>query len=297
MRDLEKQCYHESAIWKQSHQCHGIDKKPLEIYMFIDPICPECWALEPILKKLQIEYGQYFSLKYVLSGRLATLNMNSRKKIKNIADLWEKTASRTGISCDGSLWFHDPVSSPFVASVAIKAAELQGRRAGTRFLRKLQEVLFLKNKNISTLDVLIECAEAVNLDVEEFISDIHSDCAAKAFQCDLKITSEMEVTEIPTLVFFNENIEEEGIKISGYYPYNIYEHILTEMLPMKPERTAPPPLIEFLQYFKLVGTADIAIVYNMTPADVEREMKKLLLQQVVIKLPVKHGVVWKYIGD
>ena len=40
----------------------------------------------------------------------------------------------------------------------------------------------------------------------------------------------MEVSEIPTLVFFNENIEEEGIKITGYYPYEIYVQILTEML-------------------------------------------------------------------
>ena len=55
----------------------------------------------------------------------------------------------------------------------------------------------------------------MGLDVTEFLSDIHSNSAAKAFQCDLKITSEMEVSEIPTLVFFNENIEEEGIKITG----------------------------------------------------------------------------------
>ena len=39
----------------------------------------------------------------------------------------------------------------------------------------------------------------------------------------------MEVTEIPTLVFFNENIEEEGIKITGYYPYDVYVQILEEM--------------------------------------------------------------------
>ena len=54
--------------------------------------------------------------------------------------------------------------------------------------------------------------QKVGLDVEEFLHDINSSSAAKGFQCDLKITSEMEVTEIPSLVFFNQNIEEEGIK-------------------------------------------------------------------------------------
>ena len=56
-----------------SYPCHCNENKPLEIYMFIDPLCPECWALEPIMKKLQIEYGQYFTIKYVISGRLASL--------------------------------------------------------------------------------------------------------------------------------------------------------------------------------------------------------------------------------
>ncbi|GAE45147.1 GTP pyrophosphokinase domain [Mesobacillus boroniphilus JCM 21738] len=63
--------------------CHSLDKKPIEIYMFVDPLCPECWALEPIIKKLQIEYGNYFSIRHVLSGKLATLNMSRKKTLRN----------------------------------------------------------------------------------------------------------------------------------------------------------------------------------------------------------------------
>ncbi|MBA4536440.1 DsbA family protein [Bacillus aquiflavi] len=281
----------------KSHHCHGSDKKPLEIYMFIDPLCPECWALEPILKKLQIEYGCYFSLKYVLSGRLATLNLNSRRKFKSIAELWEKTASRSGMSCDGGVWFQNPISSPFLASVAIKAAELQGRRAGIRFLRKLREFLFLEKQNISNIDILIQCAKNANLEVEEFLSDIHSESAAKAFQCDLKITSEMEVNEIPTLVFFNENIEEEGIKVTGYYQYDVYVQVLEEMISTQLTRNEPPPLEVFLKHFKVVASKEIALVYNMTVNDVEHHMRKLILKQVVERIPVKFGTFWKYIGQ
>lgn len=276
------------------HLCHGSEKKPLEIYMFIDPLCPECWALEPTIKKLMIEYGQYFTLKHVLSGRLATLNLGIKQKYDSIANLWEKTASRSGMSCDGNVWFENPISSPYLAFIAIKAAELQGRRAGIRFFRKLQEVLFLEKQNVSDFEVLIQCAKSVGLDVEEFIADIHSNSAAKAFQCDLKITSEMDVQEIPTLVFFNENIEDEGIKITGCYPYEIYVEIMEEMLQQKPERSAPPPLETFLQYFKLVASKEIAVVYNKTILEVEKEMKKLQLKQIVEQVPVKHGVFWKY---
>jgi predicted DsbA family dithiol-disulfide isomerase len=278
-----------------SYPCHCNDQKPLEIYMFFDPLSAECWALEPILKKLKIEYGNYFTLRHILSGKIATLNLDRKHKFESIAELWDKTACRSGMSCDGSLWLENPISSPYLASIAIKAAELQGRKSGIRFLRKLQEKLFLEKQNISTLEVLQSCAEAVGLDVTEFLSDIHSNSAAKAFQCDLKITSEMEVSEIPTLVFFNENIEEEGIKITGYYPYEIYEQIITEMLDEKPIPTNPPPLEAFLKHYHVVASKEVAVVYNKSIQEAERDLKKLQLKQVVEKLPVKHGTFWRYI--
>ncbi|MEH7300313.1 ClpXP adapter SpxH family protein [Neobacillus drentensis] len=278
-------------------RCGGIEKKPIEIYMFIDPLCPECWAIEPILKKLKIEYGRYFSIKHVLSGRLADLNLSKKKNYETIADLWEKTASRSGMSCDGTLWLENPVDTPFTVSIAIKAAELQGRRAGIRFFRRIQEMLFLEKQNISNLEVLKDCAKTSGLDVEEFLSDIHSESAAKAFQCDLKITSEMDVTEIPTLVFFNENAEDEGIKITGTYPYEVYVQILEEMLSEKPVLSPPPPLESFMKFFKFVASKEIAVVYNMSISQIEREMKKLLLKQVVEQIPAKYGTFWRYIED
>ncbi len=79
--------------------------------------------------------------------------------MKNLAQVWEKTASRSGMSCDGSLWFENPLSSPYTASIAIKAAELQGRKLAIRFLRKLQEFVFIGKKDISNIEVLTECAK------------------------------------------------------------------------------------------------------------------------------------------
>ncbi len=274
---------------------HCNENKPLEIYMFIDPLSPDCWALEPNMKKLHIEYGRYFRIKYVISGRLSSLNMSKNHSFEHIAERWDKAASRFGMSCDGSLWLDNPISTPYLASIAIKAAELQGRKAGIRFLRKLQEMVFLKKQNISTFEVLRICAEKVGLDVNEFISDIHSNSAAKAFQCDLKITSEMEVTEIPTLVFFNENIEDEGIKITGHYSYDVYVQIIEEMLQEEPVRSSPPPLEVFLKQFELVASKEVAVVYNKTIQEVERELKKLQLKHRVEKIPVKYGTFWKFI--
>ncbi len=288
---------HNISDWIKRQHCYDVGKKPLEIYIFIDPLSPECWGLEPIIKKLQIEYGQLFSLRHVLIGNISSLNIGKRKRLESIAQVWKKTASRSGMSCDGNLWFENPINSPFIASVAIKAAELQGRKLAIRFLRKLQECVFIENKNISNMDILTECAASVALDVDEFIDDMTSSSAAKGFQCDLKITNEMGVHEIPSLVFFNQNIEEEGIKISGLYPYEVYVQILDEMLKGLPEPSPPPSLEQFVSCFKLVATKEIESVYNMSKATVENEMKKLVLKQVVQKIPAKHGTFWRYTGD
>jgi predicted DsbA family dithiol-disulfide isomerase len=279
---------------KSSQMLQRNEKKPLEIYSFVDPLCPECWALEPTIKKLFIEYGKYFSLRHVISGKLTRLNFGQKKQYENIAELWEKTASRTGMSCDGNLWLENPISSPYLASVAVKAAELQGRKKGIQFLRKLQEVMFLEKQNISSFNVLKDCAHEVGLDIQEFLTDIHSDSASKAFQCDLKITSEMDVQEIPTLVFFNANVEEEGLKVTGLYPYEVYVQIIEEMLSMKPEAASPPPLEEFLKHYKTVATKEVAVVYNLPINKAEKELKKLQLKQKVEQLPAKYGMFWRY---
>ncbi|WP_230199502.1 ClpXP adapter SpxH family protein [Bacillus testis] len=283
--------------WLHAHHCSQVGKKPIEIYVFIDPLCPECWALEPVLKKLQMEYGKIINIKHVLSGKLASLNFHgSTRKTKKIKALCEKGVNRHDVTCAKCIPLSAPdIIMPYNASLAIKAAELQGKRNGIRFLRTLQEFLFLKRKNISDLSVLIECAQAAKIDIEEFKVDFRSNAAIKAFQCDLKITAEMDVQEIPTMVIFNENIEDEGIKVSGLYPYDVYLSILAEMFPSLPEPSPLPDIESFVRFYNVVATREVAVAYNLDDQTAEKELKKLLLQQIVLHLPTKkYGTFWKY---
>ncbi|WP_042338150.1 ClpXP adapter SpxH family protein [Bacillus andreraoultii] len=266
------------------------NNRPLELYLFIDPLCSDCFSLEPVIKKLQFEYGHYFSLTYVLSGKLTNLNKDHRKARSKL----EKTINRKCIDC-GELEAEQNVNSPYLASIAVKAAELQGKKAGIRFLRKLQEYVYLKGENISKLDTLIICAKEAQLDVDEFVKDIHSESTSHAFQCDLKITNEMDVTETPTIVFFNNNVEEEGLKLSGVNSYEVYLEVMKEILGDLPISHSLPPLLSFIEYHEIVSTQDIAYVYDLPHLKVELEMKKLMLQQIVEKLNTEHGTFWRYI--
>ncbi|MCF7619345.1 protease adaptor protein SpxH [Bacillus sonorensis] len=276
--------------------CHGHPQKPMEIYMFVDPLSPECWALEPAIKKLKIRYGRFFTLRMIAACSITALNVQKRKK-RRLAEAWEKIASKSGMSCDGSLWFDNPLSAPYLASLALKAAELQGRKAGLQFLRSMQERLFLNKQDITDEQVLFNIAESTQLDSNEFKKDLHSQNAVKALQCDMKIAAEMEVTSVPTLTFFNSHREGEGLKVTGLYSYDIYEEVLFEMLGDEPKPSQTPPLELFVEYFQFVADKEIAVVYDWTLEQVEREMKKLAFSGKVKRVEAKHGMFWRYANE
>lgn len=271
-------------------------QKPIEIYTFIDPLCSDCWAIEPTLKKLFHEYGAYFRIRVLLAGQLKVWNacpslVKTKKKT-----LKEDPVGAKAMSCDGSVHFDADELEPYRASLAIKAAELQGPQAGMRFLRKLREYLFLNKLNITDEQVLLNCAKDAALDVEAFEFDLHSPSAVKALQCDAKTTKEMDVESVPTFVFFNDNYEEEGMKVSGQYPYHVYVDILEHMLGFKPTRAESVTLEDFLKQHTYVATVEVAAVLDITEEEATKRLKTLLLQQKVEAVPYKYGTFWRYVN-
>lgn len=245
-----------------------LNSRPLELYIFIDPNCHDCWQLQPILRRLQINYERYFTLRVILRTSLTSLNG----------------------PCDQQ---EEQMQHPAFPSIAIKAAEFQGKRAGFRFISKLFEYLYLKDENVNTFDTLLKIAKSVDLDMEEFTKDFHSKNVHRALQIDLYMAREMDVIEAPTFVFFNGNIEDEGLKISGLYSYHIYEQIIEELLGHTICPCTPPSLEKLFQRFDLLATEEIAEIYQMSEQHAERELKKRVLQQYLERLTLNNTTMWK----
>ena len=45
------------------------EHKSVEAYLFIDPLCKDCWEIEPFIIKLWLEYGKYFSIRHIVTGK------------------------------------------------------------------------------------------------------------------------------------------------------------------------------------------------------------------------------------
>ncbi|MFC4353636.1 DsbA family protein [Chryseomicrobium palamuruense] len=252
--------------------------KPIEIYAFLDPLCPDSWRFQLTLKRLQIDYGHYFTLRVILSTDLNKLNK--------------------GTACHHAIDPSEPIleiEHPVLPSIAVKAAEFQGKRMANRFLSNLQEAYFVYRQNVNSLATLKGIAYESSIDVKEFLEDIRSRECARSFQSDLSISCEMEIDEFPSIVFFNENIEDEGIKISGVYSYEIYEHVLSELVGTVIEKQSPPEIDHLLDQYSPLSTREIAMYYNMQEKQVEYEMKKKYLQREVDRVIVGGVTKWKSI--
>lgn len=278
---------------------HRCVKKPIEAFLFIDPLCSDCWTIEPYIIKLLLEYGDYFSLRYILTGKAetATSNPHTWNKPANIRFVWEKTSSLHGFSCDGKRTLYHSESSPYICSFAVKAAELQGRKAGAIFLRKLREHFFLHTIEVPDNDQLLTVAKSSGIDVTEFMHDLHSPSAARAFQCDLKFTNEMHITEIPSIVFFQTNSDAEGIKVAGVYSYPVYVQVLKEMMNNQLVAKPLPSFEKTIERFEFLTTDEIAFIYDLTHTEAEIELKKLQLKRKVKQYSCERDVYWMLVKE
>ena len=247
--------------------------RPIELYAFIDPACDASWSLQTILRKLQVDYERYFTLRTVLRTSLPSMNLKCTRN--------EETIEKCG---------NNHAAFP---SIAIRAAEFQGKRAGQRFISKMFEYSYLKSRNVTSFSVLVEIAELLLLDVDEFVRDFSSKNVHRSLQVDLSMAKEMEVDNAPTFVFFNEHIEDEGLKVSGLYSYEVYEQILEELIGQTIIPNSPPPLENLFGRFDTLTTKEIAEIYRISEKSAERELKKRLLQQHVERLSFQDTTLWR----
>ena len=71
---------------------------------------------------------------------------------------------------------------------------------------------------------------------------------------------------------------------------------MKEILGTAPVSLPLPPIHAFIKFNQFVSTKDISLLYGIPHLQVELEMKKLLLQQMVERIQTVHGTFWRYTG-
>src|SRR4051812_12242855 len=89
-------------------------EKRVTLYYVTDPICSHCWALEPVLRRFEKQYGHHFTIQTVMGGLLETWEgfADAANGISGPADVaahWREVGEHSRMPIDGSVWLEHPI--------------------------------------------------------------------------------------------------------------------------------------------------------------------------------------------
>ncbi|MFD2521971.1 ClpXP adapter SpxH family protein [Emticicia soli] len=269
-----------------------IKEKPIRIVYYTDPICSTCWGIEPQLRKLKLEYGQYIAVEYHMGGLLKDWSYNSGgiSKPSDVAHHWDEVSQHYQMPIDGDVWLEDPLDSSYPPSVAFMAAQLQDPAKALLFLRRIREMVFLEKKNITRWEHLSKAAAEVGLDVNQLKVD-YEGRGAEAFKEDLALGKMMGVRGFPTLFFYDRNHNQQYLY--GLKPYAEFESKILALIPGAQKQSYSTDWEYLFSHFATLCTKEYAVLSNKSMQEAEAELEGLYQQNVIQKSTSKNGNIWK----
>ena len=264
----------------------------LRVKYFTDPICSTCWIIQPIWKKLNLEYGHCLDIQYIMGGLLPSWR-DCKGKIQSPSDAavhWKEVGDFYKMPIDAGVWKEDPLSSSFPPSIAFKAAQLQDEDKALLFLRRIREMIFLEKKNIMKWSFLEAAAQEVGLDAAQFRQDYTAD-ARTEFERDLELAAEMEVNSFPTLFFSDAN--GRRVKLKGYQHYRDFEQAILELAPGAVKREFNREPASLFGHFPTMVDEEFALLSNMMRKDARKLLQQLSNEGYIDKVESQNGVLWK----
>lgn len=274
-----------------------VGHEKVRLIYYTDPICSACWAIEPQLKRLKLEYGDYVEVEYKMGGLLPGWegfadNANGISKPSDVAHHWDEVGQQSGMSIDGDLWLEDPLHSSFPPSIAFKAAQKQGEELALRFLRKIREQVFLEKKNITKEPFLLKAIESCGGDTARFLQDYHAEATAQSFHEERQEGQNYGVRGFPTFIFIGK--DGKGFKISGMSGYEYYIHALEKAFGKK---IAPKSLayseLDLLKKYGFMATREISFVLGQADELTRTKLLALVGEGKVIHEKQKFGDFWR----
>lgn len=265
--------------------------KPVKVIYFTDPICSSCWGIEPQLRRLKLEYGPYIDLDYRMGGLLPDWSYNSGgiSKPADVAQHWDDVSLHYDMPIDGDVWLEDPLDSSYPASIAFKAAQLQGEQAAIRFLREARELVFLHKKNIARWVHLATAASQAGLDVAQFESDYRGKAVA-LFEDDLALGRQLGVRGFPTFFFVDSQGQLE--KVYGAQPYAAYETALRKQLPSVTKTPIDSDWKRLFATFRTLTTREFAELAGHDRQEAAGYLQSLADGGHLDKVVTKNGTLW-----
>lgn len=268
------------------------EHKPVKIIYYTDPICSSCWGIEPQLRKLKLEYGDYFEIDYKMGGLLPDWSYNSGgiSKPSDVAHHWDEASLYYEMPIDGDVWLEDPLDSSYPSCIAMKAAQIQNKEKAVKFMRILREKLYLEKKNIAEWENIEEAAKIVDLDIQKLKTDYEGD-AKKLFQEDLNLGKSLNVRGFPTLFFADWN--QNQLTVYGSKPYASYENALLALFPEAQKKKIPNEnTLSIFEIYPTLAPKEFAVIFDISTSHAAIILEELFEKGKLEKKKIKNGTLY-----
>lgn len=259
----------------------NLPQKTINLYYVTDPICSHCWALEPVLRRFEEQYGHYVNFHTVMGGLLEGWNgfadvSNGIGKPADVAGHWREVGEHSRMPIDGSLWLDNPVQSSYTPSRVFKVIQQMDEQQATTFLRRAREAVFAFNRNIGDELVLIDIVNQMGLDGTAIVNEASLSSTQQLLEQDFDLAKSLGVRGFPTIIMVNE--ENKGVKIVGARALDTYVKALEQARGNETLQAKPlPALAELLKKEVLLFSKEIEIMYDLEQNEVNSFIQQNLL--------------------
>lgn len=280
----------------------------LEILAFTDPVCTWCWGAEPVLRKLQVGYGDQVRIRPVMGGlvedirafrdRANGIGGDPEGSNAQIAAHWLEASARHGmpVRTDGFRLFTAETVSTYPQNIAYKAAELTAPDLAARYLRRLREASAAEARETGRHEVLIELASEVGLDLATFIGHFTDGSAERTFRADLETTRQFGVRGFPT---FGLSFGGRAMLLRGYQTFQAMQAAIETLSEGVLQWWTPiadaDSLLGFLRAVGRVAPVELTTVFDLHPSDLELLLSGLETAGTIRRVIAGNGCFWEAI--
>jgi predicted DsbA family dithiol-disulfide isomerase len=244
---------------------------------YTDPASPWSWAIEPVVRKLEVVFGPSLHFEYIMGGLAREFGSPSA-----IVGEWLDAAAWSGMPVDPRLWLADPPRSSYPACLAVKAAGDQGEQPAEAYLRLLREGFACEGNKLAGPDALVAAARGVPaLDAQRFRIDLESHATLERFGADLERAEAVPEdgrgpeggrARLPSIEFTGENGAVHGVY--GHHAYEAYRDAALAA-GAEPVDQPAPTVEEALRRFGTLATAEVVAICELPGPRAAAELWRL----------------------
>lgn len=276
----------------------------VEVIEYTDPYCTWCWGSEPILRRIKEIYGNQVKITFKMGGLVEDIGdfydplnrIGGEGMFEQVAEHWKDASKRHGMPVDVRV-FQDlkgEFRSTYPANIAYKATEMQNQDLADRFLRRMREAAAAELRAIHRVEVQVELAKEVGLDVEKFLHALKTGEAQKAFHEDLKECRDLGITGFPT--FYIRNNRGRSVLLTGYQSFEsferVFKNLVGDILVKKAMIATEESFMKFIEKYERVATKEVAELFNLEIKDAEKNLTALVQKGRVVRVKAGNGYFW-----